>query len=134
MPPFQLLTFCFLAGICSLQFFAELPNFLTLTLFSFTTLFLTFILKKIRSVKNIKVNNKKTFLKFYHLNRLAPSIHYLTLTFLLGFLWMWVHCYQHLNKALPESIEGKPIVIVGKIASLPEVKANNTPRFEFQLK
>lgn len=153
MPLFQIITFCFLAGICCLQFFSELPSLLFVSAYlstgAISTFILIFILRRLGEVKkfqkirkneaNQKIENiiksekrrKKFLLKVDQISKISYCA---AIPFMLGFLWMWLHCNLHLSKNLPETMEGKSIVVVGIIDSIPEKVGEDAIRFEFKIK
>jgi len=156
MHAYILNVFVFLLGVCAVQFFSELQSINIIMGGGFFAFLWIVVCQKI------------VLWGYFHLGRhgdrpLQLGRHrywpfqifkYLLIFFVLGFLWMWIHVKNHLNKALPESIEGNPITVVGTVVSLPERlgavsndslrntvpitnkidNQNQTLRFEFNIK
>lgn len=137
----------FLAGVCSLHFFSELPGLKSSMCFIVFLLVLAFLLEGFskRVLKTIDYNFRAvsfliklkyfSFLK-HHSNLLFWLSKHLALTvlaFALGYLWMWLHIDFHLSKKVPAQLEGEAIQVVGTIVSLPESQ-NEGIRFEFDIK
>lgn len=98
-------TLFFLLGNCSLHLLPKLPPVHLVVL---VTAFLM-ALTKVLSIQKYK-------------------IHWL-IAYALGFLWVLLQAQGVINKRLPEAIEGKRIMVIGTIASIPERKHDHY-RFE----
>lgn len=69
-------------------------------------------------------------LRYLSINIKIKYCLYLLLTVLLGFSWTLLRVNYEVTQTLPNNLSGTPFTATGYIASLPEIKKNNT-EFEF---
>ncbi len=106
---------CFLLGICTLHLFPSLPSCLWIILGIAAVGLVILLFPKLK-------------------------LHYL-LAYGLGFLWVTFQAQLHLDKQLPEDLQGVPLTVIGTIANLPEFKDKGdtgneeepATRFEFDI-
>ena len=109
----------FLTGICSLQAFSMIPS----KAFMLGLLLWVLVLCVWVYYKN-NHQHKNKFLKLHWI--------VIMLAYALGLLWVSLHAQWHFDKQLPEELQGRPLTIVGTIASIPEFNEGSA-RFEFAI-